>query len=252
MSNRTSRIVAALVMLAFAAPGGADVQPEVRAVLDKAITALGGNEKLARFHAVSWKGKANLQIGGQEIALVHEGTSSGIDKYRLELELTVGGMSNKVAAAINGDKSWARGNNEPPAELPKEIADFVKDGMHGIRIVHLLPTFKNKDYQLTHLGELKVGDRTAIGIKATRKDRRDVNMFFDKDTGLPIKTDVGLTTPDNMETNVEYHFAEFKDFAGVKHFTKITFKVNDQEYVAELTEVKPEEKVEDSIFEKPG
>lgn len=244
--------LAVILILKLAAPLRADDQPEVNAVIDKAIAALGGREKLAKFHAATWKGKAAFQAGGQDISLVHEGTAQGSDRYRIEMDLTVGGNTNKVVVVVNGDKAWARGNNEEATELPKEIAGFVKDGMYGLRIVHMLPLFKDKAYTLTHLGELKAGERTAVGLKVTHKDRRDVNLFFDKDSGLPLKSETNMTTPDNMEVSVSYHYSDFKDFAGVKHFTKITFKLNDQEYSTDLSEVKAEEKVDDGTFNKPS
>jgi hypothetical protein len=239
------------VLALFGAALRADDKAEATAVLDKAIEALGGREKLARFQSVTWKGKATIQAGGQDIALVHEGAAQSGDRYRVEMEIQANGMTNKVLFVINGEKAWARANNQT-TDLPKEVAAFARDGLYVMRLVQLLPNLREKEYELSHLGEVKVGDSPAVGIQVARKGFRDVSLFFAKDTGLPVRSETRLTAPDNQEYTVAYLFADYKEFGGIRHFTRVTFKVNDQDYATELTEVQAPDTLEDGTFEKPG
>jgi outer membrane lipoprotein-sorting protein len=129
--------------------------------------------------------------------------------------------------------------------------DFATGSLYALRVPHLLPALKDKEYQLSHLGELKVGNRAALGLQVTRKGRKDVSLFFDKENGLPLKTEVRLTDPTGQEMTLEYHYGDYKEFDGLKVFTKLTFKANDKDVRTELSEVQAQESLDDSTFGKP-
>src|SRR3954451_4414690 len=59
---------------------------KVAEVLDKAVAALGGKDKLAKADAATWKAKAKITIEGNENEMTLEGTVQGIDHYRAEFE----------------------------------------------------------------------------------------------------------------------------------------------------------------------
>ena len=120
-----------------------------------------------------------------------------------------------------------------------------------MRSAHLLPALRDKAFTLAHLGEVKLGDRAAIGISVTHKDRKDMSIFFDKDSGLPLKTEIRLTDPANKEITVEYLYSDYKDFDGIKHPGKVTIKADGKEFTMELSELKAEETLDDSLFDKP-
>ena len=97
----------------------------------------------------------------------------------------------------------------------------------------------------------RFGDRAAIGISVTHKDRKDISIYFDKDNGLPLKTEIRLTDPANKEITVEYLYSDYKDFDGIKHPGKVTIKADGKEFTMELSELKAEETLDDSLFDKP-
>ena len=219
-------------------------------MVDKALKAMGGEAKVAKFKAGTWKGKATGQDGGNEIVLINEGMWQGTDKLRIDAEITVGGQTEKVQAVINGDKGWVKVKdmvrNAPDGELP-----MMKSALYAMRMPHLLPDLKGKEFTLSNLGEVKVGDKPALGIGVAHKDRKDVSLFFDKETGLPAKSEVHITDPSGKELTIEYLYSDYKDADGIKHPMKITIKADGKEIDLELSEIKSKDKVEDSEFAKP-
>jgi hypothetical protein len=228
----------------------ADDQADAKAVVDKALKAMGGEAKVAKFKAGTWKGKATAQEGGKEIILISEGTWQGTDKLHLDAEVTIGGQTEKVLAVINGDKGWVKLKDmvreAPDGELP-----MMKSALYAMRMPHLLADLKGKDFTLSNLGEVKVGDQPALGIGVAHKDQKDVSLFFDKETGLPAKSEVRVSEPSGKEITIEYLYTEYKEMDGIKHPMKITIKADGMEIVLELSEIKSKDKVEESEFAKP-
>src|SRR4029078_572410 len=112
----------------------------------------------------------------------------------------------------------------------------------------LLTSIQEKPFQLSPLGEIKVGDRPAVGVRGIHKDHKDVGLYFDKETGLPVKSEVRLKTPDGKEVMIEYRYVDYKDMDGLKHPTKIVVKADDKEFTLEVSEVKAEGTVDESVF----
>ncbi len=110
-----------------------------------------------------------------------------------------------------------------------------------------------KGYELSPLGELKVDDRPAIGIKIIQKGQPDLDLFFDKETHLPVK--ISFLCKENADSEPVLHayfFSGYKDADGAKHFTKIKlFRKDEQILEMNLSNVKRCEKVDANLFEKP-
>jgi hypothetical protein len=85
-----------------------------------------------------------------------------------------------------------------------------------------------------------------------RKDRKDVNLYFDKETGLPVKSEVRLTDPNGQEMSIEYSYRDFKEFDGLKHCTRVTIKTGDgKEFNLELSDVQAQGKLDAGLFAQP-
>ena len=51
----------------------------------------------------------------------------------------------------------------------------------------MLVPLKGKDFKLEAAGEEKVDGKPAAGIKVTGPDQKDFTLYFDKESGLPVK-----------------------------------------------------------------
>jgi hypothetical protein len=228
----------------------ADDQAEARPVLDKALKAMGGDAKLAKLKTGTAKGKMTGQESGQELVLTFEASWQGLSQYRLDVAVTVGARNMQALLVINGDKGWAK-HGDRTDDAPAEILPLIKNGLYALRLPQVLPALKDPAYKLSPLGEAKVGERTAAGLVVTHKDYKDVNLFFDKENGLPLKAEIRLTGPDGKEIMVEYVYGDYKEFAGVKHPAKVTIKADDKELTMQIEQIKAEDKLDESLFVKP-
>jgi hypothetical protein len=226
---------------------------EARAVLDKAIKALGGKDSLTRFQAATWKSKGTFDVNEMKIAITDEWSVQSPDRYRWQLDATVMERTITLALVLNKDKAWVKGNNENTNELPAEIRDLFRTDFQVVRLAQQLVPLSDKAHHLSHLGELKIDDRPAVGIKVARKGAPDIDLFFDKDTSLPLRSEIRLKEPMGAEEAVHtFYFSSYKEVSGVKAFTKIVMKRNDKPFLElELNDIQLHEKLEDNVFDKP-
>ena len=90
-----------------------------------------------------------------------------------------------------------------------------------------------------------------MGLRISRKDAPDLNVFFSKKTHLPLKADTRIAEPQGKEIDMEILFGDSKDFDGLKHFTKLTFKADGKVVTMELSDLRPDAQLEASIFNRP-
>jgi hypothetical protein len=240
-----------IFVCAVAARG--DDATEARKTLDTAVQALGGADKLAGLDSVTAKSKGKLTTD-ETVEFRDEWSVSGTDRLRWKVDAQVKARTVTGLMIFNTDKVWFRDEaRAQSAELPKEIMPIFREDLRALRLAQQLTTLFDKKYQLSSLGELKVGERAAVGIKIAEKDRPELDLYFDKETRLPLRIEVRVKEPGAAEEATHaLLFEDYKDFDGVKHFTKMTLKRDNKTTLElELIEVKRQAKLDDSVFAKP-
>src|SRR5262249_20461113 len=153
---------------------------------------------------------------------------------------------------LNGDKAWQSGPGDT-TELKDEQLSGLQEEAYAGWVGSLVP-LKNPEFELAPLGEEKVGDRTAVGVKVSHKGHKDVSLYFDKENGLLLKMQRRAYDAMNMqEVDQENVFSDYKDIDGVKRFTKLKAKRDGKDFLdTEITEYKGLEKLDDNVFAKPS
>lgn len=240
------------VAIALAAGmGRADDQPDAKVLLHKAMKAMNSEAKLVNLGIATAKLKLTGSKGGQDFSVDIDGHCQALSQYRAELQFQGGGQNFNGALVLNGDKGWLK-KMDKVEPAPEGIADFIQNVFYAGRMPLLLPALAQKDFKLTPLGEVTVGTQAALGLSISHKDRKDVSLFFDKGTGLPIKSEIRLDMPrQNKEVTVEYLYCDYKDYEGVKLPSKIALKVDTMEHTLALLEIKSADKLDDGHFGEP-
>ncbi len=246
-------LFAALIVLSSPLIVRADDATAVKELLDKALRAHGGSAKAAALNEVTLKGKAQASEGGQTEQFEFELSFKDLDKARLEITHMGNGSVDKATMVIAGDKVWGRDQNRGKTdEAPEPVKAAIQSFMLAI-IAPANPTSfeKRKDLTLAHGGEAKVGDQTAAVLRISRKDSPDLMIYFDQNTGLPLKSETQIKEPNGEERTFAFEFSDFKEEGGVKHYGKIKL-LRDGKNLAEIevTDFKAGEKIEASTFEK--
>src|SRR5262249_38761365 len=139
---------------------------DTRALLEKALKAHGGKEKLAKFKAAETKGNGKLHIlGGFDFVL--ETSVQMPDKFKTVMNFEI--MNQKVTqtTVINGDNMWVNVNGMN-IDLDKKLLKEAKESLHAEAIMGLV-FLRDKGYELAALGEIKVDDKPAMGLRVTCK-----------------------------------------------------------------------------------
>jgi hypothetical protein len=118
----------------------------------------------------------------------------------------------------------------------------------------LYPLKDSKLYKLSPLGEVQINGKSAIGLQAVRKGYPDVNMFFDKKTGLLTKLEYRARDlqAGGSEVTKELYLSDYKKVKGALLPHKITLKHDGKDLLkAELTSIDVVDRLDDSTFAKP-
>jgi hypothetical protein len=183
------RFLVAACVAALAAGLGANARSDDRdaqAVLDKAMKALGGEDKLAKLQAATWKAKGTISFGGGDNAFTSQVTVQGLDHLRQVFEGEFGGNKIQGVMVLAGDKGW-RKFGDMQMELDKAGVANEKRTVYLQVIPMTLVPLKGKGFKVEPAGEDKVGGKPAVGLKATGPDGKDFTIYFDKESGLPVK-----------------------------------------------------------------
>jgi hypothetical protein len=221
-------------------------------VLDAAIGAAGGADKLDKLKTVRVKIDATVPGEGNGFTLSGEGTLHGLDHFRFDLEAAIANETVKFSYVLQGNKSWGI-KNDRVLDTPAEVIPLFKAELHAFRAAHMLTPLKGKDMKLSPLGEIKIDKHAALGIKIVRKNHPDLDLYFDKETHLPIKCGQRLKEPGaDQDVLHEWLFSDYKEMGGVKHAKKVVMSRDGKKTLdLEIKEVKPEEKVDENLFAKP-
>ena len=246
--------LAAGLLLFVPALARAEDDAATKAIVEKAIKAHGGQDKLTNFLGSTSTLKGKVHVMGMDLDYTMEFWVQLPAKLKYNLEFEVMGQKLKMVQVIAGDKGWMTNPADNAVmDLNKEFMDEAKEQMYH-RLVHTLAPLTGKEFTLSPLGDNKVGDRPVVGIKVSHKGHRDVNLFFDKETHVLLKAEAQVKDlmAGGNEVLQETIYSNYKDVDGIKVATKLVIKRDGKEFVdGETSDVKVHEKLDDSIFVKP-
>lgn len=245
-------ITGSLVLGLVLAGGGlaADDQADVKGILDKAIKATGGEETLAKYKAVTWKGKGKINLMGTEIEFTIEAAVQPPKQSRGRSEGDFSGTKFERLQVVNGDKGWVSlmGNVD---EMPAAQLAAAKEDLYAGWVATLLP-LRDPAFKLVPLGESQVADRPAVGVKVSHKDHKDISLYFDKQKGWLVKAQRRATDMMGQEVDQETFFSDYKEAKGVQHARKQLTKRDGTVFLEiAITDYTPVEKLDDKLFAKP-
>ena len=139
--------------------------PAAAAVLDKAIKALGGQEKLAKAEALSWRAK--WKQGGIK-NYESRATVQGLDHRRIE----IGNDQLHIIQVVSGDKGWARHADVTRKLVGEQLAASIQDTYLEAIPITLL-AIQARGLKCQAADDEQVGDKPAAVLKITGPDGKD-------------------------------------------------------------------------------
>jgi serine/threonine-protein kinase len=217
------------------------------AIIDKAIKAQGGMENLKRFPGLEMKSKGKFYGLGDAVDYTAEQWYQVPDRLKLSLD----GGDFKFVQVLNGKKGWVKFKDDA-MEMPEAALEEGKQEMHVQGLARLL-TVTDKGLKLSSTGEMNIDGHAGIGVRIEATGYRAVTLYFDKDSGLLLKTERPVKDPSTgKESITESLYSDYKKVGNFQIAHKIKVNRDGKTYLeGEVTEAKPTEKFDDSVFEKP-
>ncbi len=223
---------------------------DAKAIIAKALKAHGVADKPAKQQGIQSKSKGTLDVAGG-LAFTQETSVQLPNQYKEVMQLEVNGQNLTVATVFDKDKGWIKAGDKL-IDMDEKILAAVKEGLYKAQVLELAAKGE-KGTELSALGEAKVNDKPAVGVKVTTKGHRDIDLWFDKEKGLLLKQEwrtVDLQS--GQEVTEETLILEYQEVEGRKVAKKLQVNRDGKKFMeGEVQEVKFVEKLDDSEFAKP-
>src|SRR5262249_31121021 len=142
----------------------------------------------AKKQALRTKSKGTLHIAGQDLPFTNQ-VSVQAPRFKEVMELDAGGGKNvTVTSVFDGKQAWIKAGDKD-IKVTDEILDEFKDAAYHMRLMQGL-FLKEKGVKLSLVGEAKVKGKPAVGVTVSREGKKDINLYFDKETGLTAKVEL--------------------------------------------------------------
>jgi hypothetical protein len=221
------------------------------AIVDKAVKAHGiqGKEQPAGYRG---RTKGTVHVNGMDLEFTQEATTHMQGKFKEVLELKIAGQDLLITTVFNGKEGWIKFNDMKNA-VPDEILNEFKEQAHAMQMLQGL-SLKDKALKLSIIGEEKINNKPAIGVKVEKEGHKPIDIFFDKATGLVAKSQRRVRDMQSgQEANEERVITEYQDVGGRKLAKKVEVKRDGKPYVElEVLEAKLLDKIDDSEFAEPS
>lgn len=220
--TRSMRFVGIAVVLG--APGMAAMaqEPRPEEIIDRAIRAHGGEERLAGLAAFSLKER---QVYPDAATWDTQTVVQLPGRYRWERTTSSEGKSTTTLIVLDGEQGWMKTNDHVTPYPRAFIASFFKNTIpyEGPRsILRLRARQKNPACHFATVGEGTVEGRPAVGLRMKLEGGPEATWSFDKETGLLLKEEQRSKRFEGEDTVVETLYGDYQTLDGFLMARKVT------------------------------
>jgi hypothetical protein len=235
----------------LAITNAAPAQDDAKAIIERAIAAHGGADKLDKFIAGRVQSKGSIAAQGGQVPFNSVVVYQLPDKVKNTVEFTLQGGSRPITQIMNGDKLGVVINGIPQQVLPAQ-ADEMKQAAHARNMRRLTPLLKGDKYKLATAGEKQIAGKTAVGVKVTADGAREVRLYFDKATDLLLAQERSSFDAAGKPIEQQEIFSDYREAEGIKYPAHTAVMQNGERYIlSEVVSYKPLQKVDSREFTIP-
>lgn len=235
--------------VALSSPAGA--QEEAASILQKAIQAHGGADKLAKQNAARARSRGTVEVEGMYVPFTAESAVQLPDQHKTRLQLNLQGLSLDLLQVLNGNQAWA-GTPGQVKEIRGPLLEEMRESLYATRVQTLVPLLQDKAFTLAPVKPVTLAGRPAVGVKVVSPGHKDVTLYFDKENGLLLKSERRAFDGHGVEVFKETLYGDYKDVDGVKAATKVTTLHDGRKFMeGEVLELKFLDKIAPSEFSRP-
>ena len=232
-------------------PEIATAADEPAAIIDKAIKAAGGVEKLNKIKAEKWTTKGAMEVMGMKMNYTGDYYFQPPALLRFDIEADVGGQKFKFSAATDGKVFWQR-MGDMIEEMDKKKAAAFRHTVYTMSLSQLTP-LTGKGFTFAAVDEIMVEGKPAVGVKVDSADHASVTLYFDKKTGLLVKSSTMIWDEFTVQdVKQEVFFLNYKEVDGRANYEKLVIHRDGKHLLTEeIVSHKSVEKHDPQLFAKP-
>ncbi|HEV8130959.1 MAG TPA: hypothetical protein VGQ81_06890 [Acidobacteriota bacterium] len=269
MNTFTLCLAAVVLFVAVAAPLPQNEPASAQAILEKAMRAAGGAANLSRFVAFHWKGEAVVHAGDRVIPITGEWYVQPPDRAWVRTEDQLSGTKSSRLMVIDRGRGWMQMNGKTQT-MEQEFLDHELEQFYLYYLMRLAP-LRDKAFHVSLLHQIGKENLETVIVGATKSElssfhlnplglhishagHQDVELFFDRLTGLLVKAITRRTDPTSgKEVRQELLLTNYTLEKGVRWPRKLTIFWDNRPYFElKITEFAPLKKLDDKLFEKSG
>ena len=220
--TRSMLFVGSAVVLGAPGMAARAQEPRPEEIIDKAIRAHGGEERLAGLSAFTLKERMaypDAATWDTQVVVQLPG------RYRWERTTSSEGKSTTTLIVLDGEQGWMK-LNDVVTPYPKTfIASIWKYTIpyEGPRsILRLRARQRNAACHISTAGEGTVEGRPAVGLRMKLEGGPEATWYFDKETGLLLKTEQRTKRFEGEDNVLETLYGDYQTFDGFLMARKVT------------------------------
>lgn len=186
MRGKMCLVLTLCLPVAWADVGSAQEKADVAAVVSRAIAATGGASRLKRLKAATWTVKGKYYEAGTPIVFTQEWARELPDRARITTRGRTNDRQFEIVSVFNEDTGWIKQNGKTHAMSPQEVAENVQ-AMYVADLARLV-TLRRQGIRLSALPDATCAGRPAAAVGVVCSGRGDVTLYFDKGSGLLVKS----------------------------------------------------------------
>jgi hypothetical protein len=247
------------LVLALAGLSRADEEGE--AIIQKAIKAHGGAQNLAKLKNCHTKSQGQYDPfvpsgfvnPGQQYDFKSDTVVQLPGKIRVISDYWLGMLKvSSATVVLNGDDAWLKANGKTTL-IQDQALEEQKATIQEFMCSALTPLLEKNSYDLTALPDKKVKGKAAHVVSVKPKGHPEIILYFDKDSGLLVKTERRAYNAGTKKEGLqEIFYSNYKDQDGVKcAMASVGWWDGKQLWTSVVTEIEFLKTVPKHYFEEP-
>jgi hypothetical protein len=245
------------LVVALSAAGLAAADDKAEATVKKGIEAHGGADALNKYKAGRFKMKGDMSLLGMDLEFTGDLAYSLPDRYRMEMTTEIMGMKMVIRQVVKGEtiKSTV---NVGGMDVPTGGGDAEKEELKLAAAMQdaeqLTPLLDAKKFTIKAADDEDVdGKKAAVVVVTPKAIDKEVKLYFDKKSGLLVKTaHKGIGPGDGgapVEVLEEMYHSDYKKVKGVQVPTKLVVNHDGKKFMTvNMSDYELLEKLDDKEF----
>jgi hypothetical protein len=221
-------------------------------IIRKAIEARGGKDAVAKYANNRARAKGVMFDGDKKVSTTFVYLHRTVpESFKVICEIDKPRIS--FTEVFNGKKCW-RKRNDVTTEFGDIDVQEARYEVYRVSVFHFsLPLLDRDRFTLALLPTIQINNKESIGVRVSSRGYPDTQMYFDKETWLPVKYMYKIYDKSDASACREELLSGYKSCkGGFIMYTKKTLMVNGvKKSELELVDIEPLPELKDSEFSRP-